>query len=703
MAAMDKVKPKKTRLPFIPPKRQVTRRTKYIQPTEDKIISTSDDSLRSGLRATSTRGRRARSRSYGKVKFPRTSGNNLQSSCNRQVTKQKCFDRDIYVADDDQKYHIGDSVYIQSDTISSTYFIGNILDFRTTRKEELLVEVQWFYRPSEVPASVLDSLLQDRIIQSQTHDDTFSSLLNDVFVRTRELFRCGSTNNGENVNLTPATLIRGKCAVLPLSDIPNLKEYTTCDDNFFCILGFDPITRRLSDFKGEIRVGPSHQASLPTFSPEDNYSILDKIEDLVWDPIHFEDSEFQMYLKASRSVALHAGWCLRGKLEDGLMAMQSDLLTQHSYDLLHRSGYCTRAALKSIVDSPNAYDILYEKTWCRDEIKNFHKGIKKFGKQFHKLRNEFLPHKAYEDVIRFYYYWKKSPGGLANRNMRKSRKSMHLKKTSEKISPYTCLSDLFIDVLSCDDSEPSYPSKDNEKVNHISINEPQLYICQHCYCTRSKSWHHGGSENTLLCCDCRIYFCKYGQMRLILNKCDPPLDILKNASNFELIRRINAGECAVQNKNEDEQVESSDISESSDYESNLSEVEKLDSDLPKHYHREIEQGNFSLTTSDASLQEISRIPRSSSLFLPNTSELHMNNCQQSSSVSQDNQEFFPFPSLQASSEFSLRDSQSFSHIDDTPKNLSSSNTSILQSLLQGSDEKPLKMRLVDFIQHNHYR
>ena len=100
----------------------------------------------------------------------------------------------------------------------------------------------------------------------------------------------------------------------------------------------------------------------------------------MWDPVHFEDSEFQMYLKASRSVTLHAGWCLRGKMEDGLMAMQSDLLTQQSYDLLHRSGYCTRAALKSVVDLPNAYEIIYEKTWCRDEIKNFHKGIKKFGK-----------------------------------------------------------------------------------------------------------------------------------------------------------------------------------------------------------------------------------------------------------------------------------------------------------------------------------
>ena len=141
MTTFDKVKPKKNRLPFIPPKRQVTRRAKFVQSNEEKITDSADDSLRSGLRATSTRGRRARSRRYGKVKFPRTSGNNLQSSCNRQVTKHKCFERDIYVAEDDQEYHIGDSVYIQSDSISSTYFIGNILDFRTTRKEELLVEV----------------------------------------------------------------------------------------------------------------------------------------------------------------------------------------------------------------------------------------------------------------------------------------------------------------------------------------------------------------------------------------------------------------------------------------------------------------------------------------------------------------------------------------------------------------------------------
>ena len=87
-----------------------------------------------------------------------------------------------------------------------------------------------------------------------------------------------------------------------------------------------------------------------------------------------------MYLKASRSVAMHAGWCIRGRIEDGLLAMQSDSLTQQSFDLLHKSDYCTRTALKQLVDFPNAYDMIYEKTWSRDEIKNFQKGIKKFGK-----------------------------------------------------------------------------------------------------------------------------------------------------------------------------------------------------------------------------------------------------------------------------------------------------------------------------------
>ena len=311
-----------------------------------------------------------------------------------------------------------------------------------------------------------------------------------------------------------------------------------------------------------------------------------------------------------------------------------------------------------------------------------------------------MPHKADEDVVKFYYYWKKSPGGLANRNMRKTRKSMHLKKThSENVSSYTCLYDLFVDVLSCDESEPSYPSKDNERCHHTSINEPQYYICQHCYCTKSKSWHHGGCDNTLLCDVCRIYFCKYGQMRVILSKSDPPIHILKNPSNLELLRQIDAGKCTIQNKIEDEQVESSDISESSDYESNLSEVEKFDTEIPKHYLdkfslcEQVKCSNTIYNPSDASIQDISSLPTNANHFSPRT-ELLTNSYHKKSSDFQAIPDLCHLPNLHISSEIKFNDLHSLIQHDDTPNNLSSSNTSILQSLLQSSDEKPLTMRSV---------
>ena len=90
-----------------------------------------------------------------------------------------------------------------------------------------------------------------------------------------------------------------------------------------------------------------------------------------------------MYLKATRSIAMHSGWCLRGRLDDGLLAMQSDRLTQDSYNLLHTDQYCTKTSLKHILLKPNAFEILYEKSWALDESKNFYKGIRKFGKVLH--------------------------------------------------------------------------------------------------------------------------------------------------------------------------------------------------------------------------------------------------------------------------------------------------------------------------------
>ena len=93
-----------------------------------------------------------------------------------------------------------------------------------------------------------------------------------------------------------------------------------------------------------------------------------------------EDSELQMYLKATRSISMHSGWCLRGRIDDGILAMQSDRLTQNSYDLLFFDNYCTKTSLRHILQKPNAFDIIYEKSWTQDEAKSFYKGIRKVGK-----------------------------------------------------------------------------------------------------------------------------------------------------------------------------------------------------------------------------------------------------------------------------------------------------------------------------------
>ena len=48
-------------------------------------------------------------------------------------------------------------------------------------------------------------------------------------------------------------------------------------------------------------------------------------------------------------------------------------------------------------------------------MKEFIKGIKQYGKNFFKIREEFLPHRETPEIVEFYYLWKKTPGAAQNR------------------------------------------------------------------------------------------------------------------------------------------------------------------------------------------------------------------------------------------------------------------------------------------------
>ena len=68
----------------------------------------------------------------------------------------------------------------------------------------------------------------------------------------------------------------------------------------------------------------------------------------------------------------------------------------------------------------NPVPVGLEKQWSEDETRRFIKGLRIHGKNFYKIRTEFLPEKDTGELITFYYLWKKTPGaaGLRPRGRR---------------------------------------------------------------------------------------------------------------------------------------------------------------------------------------------------------------------------------------------------------------------------------------------
>ena len=53
--------------------------------------------------------------------------------------------------------------------------------------------------------------------------------------------------------------------------------------------------------------------------------------------------------------------------------------------------------------------------WPEEDLKEFIKGLKHYGKNFFKIRQEYLPHRETPELVEFYYLWKKTPGAANNR------------------------------------------------------------------------------------------------------------------------------------------------------------------------------------------------------------------------------------------------------------------------------------------------
>ncbi|XP_061583209.1 arginine-glutamic acid dipeptide repeats protein isoform X1 [Cololabis saira] len=282
--------------------------------------------------------------------------------------------------------------------------------------------------------------------------------------------------------------------------------------------------RSLNSTQGEIRVGPSHQAKLPELQPQPAPASHTQAEneELMWTP-GVNDCDLLMYLRAARSMAAFAGMCDGGSTEDGCLAASRDDTTLNALNMLHASHYDAAKALQRLVKKP--LPKLIEKCWSGDDVKRFIKGLKQYGKNFFRIRKDFLPSKKTGELIAFYYHWKKTPEAAGTRAYRQQRRqpSSRKAKTRSAAPPDNTQSRKYSAVDASSASEDDLDSEDSEQ---------EAKSCSHCGTTSSKDWHQGGRDNPLLCTGCRSYENKHG--------CLPPAP--KSASTSFTFKPVKAEE-----------------------------------------------------------------------------------------------------------------------------------------------------------------
>lgn len=351
-----------------------------------------------------------------------------------------------------------------------------------------MVCIRWFYRTTEVPETVYNFLIKDRCTEHG------ANAIHDPLVKSRELFISNATDQ------FPVNVLRGKCKLTHCTDIVAVKQFDPTDDAFFYTLSYNPETRRLASTQGEIRVGTSHQAKLPPWEGEvPPIGRPDRYEELTWEPGRTHDHDLLMYLRAARSMAAFAGMCDGGSTDDGCFAASRDDTTANALDVLHDCQYDTGAALQMLVKNPVPVGL--EKQWTEDETRRFIKGLRLHGKNFFKIRTEFLPEKDTGELITFYYLWKKTPGASSSRPRgRRHRPTVlrRVKSTKESGKKKETSSASEVEDSGGEDSRDQNP-----------------YHCRHCSATSSKDWHHGGKDMKLLCTSCRLHYKRYGEMPLL--------------------------------------------------------------------------------------------------------------------------------------------------------------------------------------------
>ncbi|KAK3835742.1 MAG: hypothetical protein J3R72DRAFT_451185 [Linnemannia gamsii] len=213
---------------------------------------------------------------------------------------------------------VNDHVYMASEFIGDSYYIGRVMEFgKQIKGKSLQVRIGWFYRPKDVMAR---RNYDSRLLVATMHSD-----------------------------MNPLTSIRGRCTVTHQSYIKDLESYKKKPDHFYYNQLFDRYIHRFYDV-------------LPVDSVRNLPA--DVAEELTrrYQYIVVEAGTASEYTDAHRVCLICKRWCASGEALKCIMCqgfhhmlcINPPMLRKPSKGFAFQCALCTKLAMDSTSSSPSA-------------------------------------------------------------------------------------------------------------------------------------------------------------------------------------------------------------------------------------------------------------------------------------------------------------------------------------------------------------
>ena len=168
------------------------------------------------------------------------------------------------------------------------------------------------------------------------------------------------------------------------------------------------LTRGRDNKQKEVRVGDEYQASIPPYIKPDSCSSQQESTGVMWVPIQCDEDTLRDYLYRA---CLVLGDCGREVLPLGKQCRDDELALYYLYKTGHKSLKALKE-IRSCSQSEGGLDpeshFRQVECWSEEDCEKFEVGLRKHWKNFYEVQKEMLPHRRLQEIVEFYYFWKKS-------------------------------------------------------------------------------------------------------------------------------------------------------------------------------------------------------------------------------------------------------------------------------------------------------